>query len=192
MVEPDPEIWVPVQASYRRQHNVFFCFLDQIVLETDPEPQCSRCWSRSQKNRCPELEPEPEIWDHGKPCFRWKRQSAAFIALQIKQSRWKSNLSPSWLRSCSLACISEKLRSSYYLPLSSGLAKVQVFLKPSLLKFDAELLTRVFLFIKIFPIEKENCYGCQRLKKVVKRFFQFCCARCQMASLREAEQSYRK
>ena len=30
MVEPDPEIWVPVQASYRRQHNVFFVFWTKL------------------------------------------------------------------------------------------------------------------------------------------------------------------
>ena len=27
----------------------FFCFLDQVVLEQEPEPKISRCWSRSLK-----------------------------------------------------------------------------------------------------------------------------------------------
>jgi len=41
MVEPEPEIWVPVQASYTNNTVFFLFFLDQIVLEL--EPKISRC-----------------------------------------------------------------------------------------------------------------------------------------------------
>jgi len=36
MVEPEPEIWVPVQASYTN-YAMFFLFLNQIVLEPEPK-----------------------------------------------------------------------------------------------------------------------------------------------------------
>jgi len=35
-MEPKPEIWVTVQASYTNK-TMFFCFLDQIVLEPEPK-----------------------------------------------------------------------------------------------------------------------------------------------------------
>jgi len=34
---------------------------DKNLKMLEPETKISRCWSRSQKFRCPELEPEPEI-----------------------------------------------------------------------------------------------------------------------------------
>jgi len=52
MVEPEPEIWVPVQASYAN-NTIFFCFLDQ---------SCYGAAAGAKKIRYPELEPEFEIW----------------------------------------------------------------------------------------------------------------------------------
>ena len=57
---PDPQRWFLGQANCTNNTMFFSDFLDQIV--SDPEPEASRCWSRSQKTRCPELAPEPEIW----------------------------------------------------------------------------------------------------------------------------------
>ena len=72
MVELEPGIWVPVQTSYTNNTMFFIFFLNQIFLE--PEPKIWRCWSRSQKIRCP----EPEIWVLAlQPC--WEQSKSASL-----------------------------------------------------------------------------------------------------------------
>ena len=64
MMEPEPEIWVPVQAIYAN-NTMFFLFLDQIVLE--PEPKKLDCCSRSLKF-------EYRLHSSGSNQFEWSQR----------------------------------------------------------------------------------------------------------------------